>query len=289
MLEIEEENVLISLASTDKEKDNQKENKTSINLGDCEDKLKEAYKIPKNNSLYILKIQLEENGMKIPKIEYEVYYPLFDKNLIKLNLTECKDTKIEISIPVSIVEDLDKYNSNSDYYNDICTKTTSDSGTDISLTDRKQEFINNNMSLCEEDCNLISYNYTNEKAKCSCLVKINLPFIEDIKFDKNKLYKSFKSINNIINIKILKCYKTIFSKNSLKNNYGFFIYIFIFILYFIVLILFCFKYYFILQRQVKNIEKNIYSTFKQKSLGVKKTNFVDNINMQGNKEENNIK
>ena len=40
------------------------------------------------------------------------------------------------------------------------------------------------MSLCEENCDLVEYNYTTEKAKCSCSVKINI--LDDIKFDKNK-------------------------------------------------------------------------------------------------------
>ena len=40
-------------------------------------------------------------------------------------------------------------NPKSDYYNDICSSTTSECGTDISLKDRKNEFINNIMSLCE--------------------------------------------------------------------------------------------------------------------------------------------
>ena len=41
--------------------------------------------------------------MKIPKIEYEVYYPLNNSNkLTKLDLSLCKDTKIEISIAVKI-------------------------------------------------------------------------------------------------------------------------------------------------------------------------------------------
>ena len=83
------------------------------------------------------------------------------------------------------------------------------------------------MTLCEGDCDLVEYNYTNKKAKCSCLVKISLPFIDDIKFDKDKLYKRFTDINNIANIQFLKCYKDVFN-NSLKKNYGFFIYVFIF-------------------------------------------------------------
>ena len=88
--------------------------------------------------------------MKIPKIEYEVYYPFHNRNnLTKLNLSSFKETKIEISVKVKINGSLDKYNPNSDYYNDICSKATSESGTNISLKDREDKFVNNNMSLCE--------------------------------------------------------------------------------------------------------------------------------------------
>ena len=58
--------------------------------------------------------------MKIPKVEYEVYYPLFNSsNLTKLNLSFCQDTTIEISISVEINDTLDKYDPKSDYYNNI--------------------------------------------------------------------------------------------------------------------------------------------------------------------------
>ena len=94
--------------------------------------------------------------MKIPKLEYEVYYPLYNSNnLTKLNLTSCQDVKIDISIIVEINDTLDKYNPKSDYYNNICTKATSESNTDIILKDRQNEFVENNMSLCEENCELI--------------------------------------------------------------------------------------------------------------------------------------
>ena len=54
---------------------------------------------------------------------------------------------------------LEKYNSSSDYYTDICSTTTSESGTDITLNDRKNDFIDNNLTLCEEDCDLEDYDY----------------------------------------------------------------------------------------------------------------------------------
>ena len=77
--------------------------------------------------------------MKIPKIEYELYYPLYNNTLIKLNLSLCQHTKVEITIPVKLNDILDKYNISSDYYNDICYKTKSESRIDISL--KKEEII----------------------------------------------------------------------------------------------------------------------------------------------------
>ena len=128
------------------------------------------------------------------------------------------------------------------------------------------------MSLCEENCDLVEYNYTTEKAKCSCSVKINIPSLDDIKFDKNKLYKNFIDINNIANLNILKCYKIVFNKEALKKNYGFFIFIFIFALFFICLFLFRYKYYFSLIYEIYKIQKAFNEIFKEDDEKLEKFN-----------------
>ena len=112
-----------------------------INLGLCENILKDAYNISYNDSLYILILEIPKEDMKIPKIEYGVYHIKDEKNLTQLDLTLCKNTKVEISYPVSIEGNIDKYNSSSGYYNDLCYLLTSDYGTDICLKDRRNEFI----------------------------------------------------------------------------------------------------------------------------------------------------
>ena len=62
--------------------------KIIINLGECEYRLKEHYNISINDTLYIIKLDIKEEGMKIPKIEYEVYYPFYSSNVLtKLNLS----------------------------------------------------------------------------------------------------------------------------------------------------------------------------------------------------------
>ena len=71
--------------------------------------LKNEYNISKNDSLYILQIIYEVKGMKILKVEYEVYYSIYNNNLTKLNLSLCIGTKVEISIPVKLNDSLDKY------------------------------------------------------------------------------------------------------------------------------------------------------------------------------------
>ena len=216
--------------------------------------------------------------MKIPKIAYEVYYPLFGDNLIKLNLTVCKDSKIEISIPVELTDDIDKINPASEYYNDICYTYTSEDGTDISLLDRKNNFVNNNLTLCEEDCKFNGYNYTIGKAACSCNIQINpTTKIGDIVFDKNKLLDSFTNFKNIMNINVLKCYKLIFNLDKFKHNYANLIMIGIFIIFVLSLFIFYCNDYYTLKKLISiivyfQLNSNLVEKFINRKKSEKKIN-----------------
>ena len=234
-------NISVIITSTTNQKKNENEKMITMDLGQCETSLKYEYNMSLNAPLYILQIiSEEESGMKIPKIEYEIYYPFNNNNLEKLDLNLCKGIKIEISIPVKLSDNLDKHNPKSCYYNDICYTATSESGTDIYLKDRKNEFVENNKTLCEENCDLIDYNYTNEKAKCSCDVKTNINPNYDFKFNKNEFFKNFINIKNIANINIIKCYKIVLNFKNLLNNYGF--YIMSSIMFLLILTIFIFRF-----------------------------------------------
>ena len=260
-----EDNMIIELSNTEKEK-NKERNETAINFGNCEFILKNEYNISNNSYLYIFKIDIKEEGYKIPIIFYEVYFPFNDNNITQLDLKFCEKEKIELSIPVAIEEDLEKYNSTSDYYNDICSIATSKSGTDISIKDRRDEFTNNNMTLCEGNCKLIDYDYKTEKAKCSCHIKINIPFLSDdmlIIKNRDDLLKSFTNINNIVNINLMKCYAVVLRIKSLKDNYGSYIILFIILLYLICLILFYINNnFFLLKVQINFISNEVINSLK---------------------------
>ena len=235
---IPREEMTITFTSTYNQKKNENSNSTTtINLGECEKKLKIIYNISEESNLYILKIDKNQKGKNYPLIEYEVFYPLNGGEMEILNLSLCEGIDIELSIPIIINDTIDKYNPKSSYYNDICSKTTSKCNTDITLNDRRNEFMINNMSLCEENCELTSYDYIYKKAKCSCKTKATIS-LDKIELNRKDILKNFIDIKRITNIEIIKCYKIVFNKNNLKNNYGSFFILFIFLLYFLCIIIF---------------------------------------------------
>ena len=185
-------------------------------------------------------MDIYREGSSIPIIEYEVY-DSNTKNL--LNLSICNDTKIQMLVPVIIDEkNINKYNSSDEYYNDICYTYTTESGRDIILNDRKNEFIINNMSICETKCEYEGYELDSKKAKCECEVKIRIPLMSEIIINKNILMNKL-DIKNSLNIKILKCYKLLLSKNGLKDNIGSYIILSIIFIITICLIIFLIKDY----------------------------------------------
>ena len=235
---IENENMKITLTTTQNQKNNTNNNMTLIDLGECETLLRKKYNIPDDELLYMKKIDVYQEGMQIPKVEYDVYSKLNGTNLVKLNLTVCENSKISLSLPLLITESLDKLNSSSGYYNDICYTATTDDGTDISLKDRKKEFVEGNKTVCHDDCDFSEYDTINQKAKCSCKVKESSTSIADMKINKTKLYENFIDIKNIANVNIMVCYKALFSKNGIGSNIACFTIIPIIIFHFVSIILF---------------------------------------------------
>ena len=280
---ITKDKVSYTITTTSNQKNNFNTNVSTINLGQCEDKLKYKYNIPKNNDLYILKIDTLINN--VPKLEYEIYYPFTENNFTKLNLSICKNIKIDISIPIEIpIDELDKYNKSSGLYNDICYTLTSESGTDKPLIDRRNEFKNNNKTVCEEDCDFTDYDTNNKKAICSCFTKMKFPLISEIKVDKEKMFSNFKDIKNIGNFKMLKCRYLLFDKNNfLKNSANFMI-----VILFLISIIALFSYICYNNSKVKiYIMKLSFIKVGNKKYNNKKTinnNIRNNINKNKKKE-----
>ena len=247
IMEIEKMKVI--LTTTQNQKDNINSNNTNIDLGECEQSLRQAYNLTDDEILYIKMLEISQEGMRIPKIEYDVYAKLDGEKLTKLSLNSCENNKISLSIPVNNIDNIDKLNVKSGYYNDFCYTATSDRGTDITLRDRKNEYPSK--TVCQDDCVFIDYNYTTKKAKCSCEAKESKTSFADMKINKKKLLDNFKNIKNIVNFNILKCYKVLFSKKGISKNVGFFILIAIITFHSIALFVFYLKEFDLLIYKIK--------------------------------------
>jgi len=205
---------------------------TSIDLCECENKLKNnitssSSSSQDNNNLYLFSVEINDPHMSAPVTGFEVYYKTEDNKLQNIDLEICKDMKVEKSVSIVIPEEnIDKYNSSSGYYNDICYTSTTDKGTDITLKDRRDEYINNNMAVCEDNCEFVAYDTTKGKATCSCSILVQLRHISNFKLDKDKFKSKFTDIKNIANVEIMKCYHLLFS-NKISKNIGFYIITFI--------------------------------------------------------------
>ena len=221
-------------------------------------------------------------GLLIPVIGYEVFHPL---NNSKLDLSYCQNETADLNIPVTINEDnLFKYDPKSDYYTDDCNPYTTQNGTDILLNDRKNEFINNNMSLCENNCTYDSYDSEIKQVSCKCQFKFKQINISEVDGETNILSNHFTNDNSSSNMITMKCYYTLFTKDGIVTNYESYILIFIIITFIILGILF-YKYgYTSLEDTIKEIIET-----KEKGENIKYINIkeiIDNNNIKNKKKKN---
>ena len=229
--------VTMCAGTTDTLKNNFNSEVSSIDLGTCEDEIKEYYNISLNQSLIIVKSDVKTNYSLIPKVGYQ----LIDPNTLSiLNLSHCKTNEAKLYFPVVIdTSSLDLFNPSSDFYNDNCYTYTTENGTDILLKDRQQEFMNKNLSLCDNNCIFMEYDEINKQSICACEIQNKAETISDIMNNPNQIPKEFvsneesKSSSNMMSIKCL-------SLSGLKNNISSYILLLI-CLYFLFSIVFFIK------------------------------------------------
>ena len=258
---ISDNNIIYQFTSTYNQNNDDNKNISKIKLGECEKKLKQNYEINENETLLIFKTNIFMEGYLIPIIEYEIYD---SKTRKQLDLNICKNMNIIILHSVDIDENnLFKKDPLNDYYNDICYTYTTENKTDIILKDRQNEYIENNLSLCESNCEYEGYDNKKKNVKCNCLIKIKLPLISEIVINKDKFLNNFVEIKNYINLNVMKCYSLLFTKEGLLKNIGNYIILSIILINIILLIIFIFKGYRLLYNkidsliQIKNETNNI--------------------------------
>ena len=169
-------NVTLQMSSYNEQKFNNNIYLSNIDIGKCEEYLKEKYTI--DDDLIIIKSDIKNEDLTKTYVQYEIFNP---NNLKKIALDECIDIPVIINVPVNISNDIEilynslnnsgynLFNPNDSFYNDICTPYTTLNNTDIINEDRKELFSKfGNISLCQKDCEFISYSSETKKSLCQC-------------------------------------------------------------------------------------------------------------------------
>ena len=128
-----------------------------IDIGECENVLRESYNLDKNVSLIIVKFEKISNFSYERNLQFEIYESL---RMTRLNLSLCNDIPIDIHVPVILSEKMqnlfeelkdlgyDLFDINNEFYQDICTPYKSSNGTDVLLSDRINFYFNNDETQC---------------------------------------------------------------------------------------------------------------------------------------------
>ena len=226
---------------------------SAINLGECENTLRDIYHLDDEESITILKYFKLEGLSNEKNILYELYHPTTHE---KLNLSYCENYTYELYIPLNLSEEFknlyekaknqgyDLFDSEDEFYNKICTPYTSGNGTDVILDDRMSIYYSKviNNTSCPENCVYISYSTETDYLKCECGVNN----AEISTFDINNIitsnsYKSFYSTLQYSNYKVMICYNLVFNFKVFLHNSGSVLILILFILFIIFMIFYTFK------------------------------------------------
>jgi len=290
------------------------ENSFFIDLGECENKLREFYKLSSTQKLNIISVdaQTKMSNQPINDLDFEIY---LDNGTQIEDLSPCKDIPISISVPITNLDIInyeealifeeqgyDIYDSSSEFYNDKCTAAYIN-GNDIIIDDRKKDIYPHNISICPDGCELNHTELKSKRFNCSC----NIDFInqkndsnnyEDIELNEQTEENFFTYFLDMINYKLFKCYKII--KNSKIQDYfsnvgfylGFIVMTFnsisLCIFYFYFLFKIRLEIYKLIPNQLRLFEKikEYKEKFKESNISFKEEEIISDKNLKKSKYKN---
>ena len=149
-----------------------------IQLGECEQTLKDENDINDNDTLIILKFGKTIGHTNEKNIQYEIFAPNTHN---ALDLSICDNT-IYVYVPITLDEEsqelydevkeqyYDLLDIKSEFYNDICTPFYSQKDSDVILNDRIIYYYSkiSRDATCPKNCQFLDYFSENNKLKCSC-------------------------------------------------------------------------------------------------------------------------
>ena len=240
---------------------------SSLDFGECPKILKSHYNIPDEENLIYLMIELDKkeintdyNSLNIGK---KTLFNIFDSSGRKLDISLCEENiklthNISDIIEIDLInaesfskQNIDVFNSNDRFFNDLCHPYDNEDGKDIIIKDRIND-IYQNVTFCQVGCSYKGINYDLLTANCDCKTQLMQEIFSNITKEEEKsehdeivniksLSKAFSSNLLIFNYKVITCSDLVFDLNILKNNIGFYCFLILIITQITLLVFFLYK------------------------------------------------
>lgn len=212
-----------------------------LNISECEILLKKKYDLSEEEDLIIFTGSVFKNLTEY--LGQDIQYQLFSTSLgAFLPLSDCEkegipidvsnvfdagnfinlDSQFQSKISSVVSNGYDVFDSSSPFYNDICSPFTNENGNDVLLEDRRTDYFNENLNLCDKGCTFKGYNLNTKRYTCRCPinpepgVKSTQEFEEFTQTYPESFYKRHKHSN----IEVFLCPSQVFSAKGQKGNYG---------------------------------------------------------------------
>ena len=124
------------------------------------------------------------------------------------------NSQLQFKLDDAINKGLDVFSSDSPFYNDVCTPFTNENGNDVLLDERKADYFNEQLNLCDEGCSFKEYNPTTHYYSCVCTIKGKGEVVT------KELNENFYKRHKNSNIEVFKCASQVFSSEGQKKNFG---------------------------------------------------------------------
>ena len=208
------------------------ENPPIVDLTECETILKKYHNLSIDEKLIILKgTSLKEFEQYLSK---EISFNLISTSLWKsLSLEPCRNLKsvitrifnpgnilstplVQNKINAVVQNGYDAFSVDSIFYNDICTAFTNENGNDVLLDDRRRDYFQETLNLCNSGCSFLGFNTSTFAYSCECPIGDS----DNKEIITQKLPEDFYKTHTFSNIKVFKCASQVFSLEGQKKNFG---------------------------------------------------------------------
>ena len=216
---------------------------TYINFANCENILRKENNLSESSILTVLQIEIDSSYDQ--SLYKRVEYAVFNESKKRLDLSVCKNEKIEIYYQLSEAKinqtkvnyysnlGIDVFDIKNEFFNDICYPY-SEKDSDIVLKDRISD-IYENYSMCESNCEYNGINYSRKTIICKCSVKTKSNSTDE----PPPLNQMVINVIKDSNLALIKCYELVFDFRNKLNNIGFCLFFCLVIIHIPIYIYYC--------------------------------------------------